>query len=86
MPRISAFYGIVIAVYFREHGLPHFHAKYAGQEASVAIETLEVLAGSLPDRALRLVREWAALHQEQLEENWRRAREDEPLDAIPPLP
>jgi len=56
MPRISEFYGIVIAMYYAEHGVPHFHARYAGQEASVAIETLEVLAGSLPERALRLVR------------------------------
>jgi hypothetical protein len=24
--RISEFYGIVIAPYYREHGVPHFHA------------------------------------------------------------
>ncbi len=36
-----------------EHGVPHFHAIYAGDDASIAIETetLELLAGSLPDRA-----------------------------------
>jgi hypothetical protein len=45
MPRISEFYGIAIAMYYAEHGVAHFHALYAGQEASVAIETLEVLAG-----------------------------------------
>jgi hypothetical protein len=28
MPRISSFYGIVIAMYYREHGVPHFHALY----------------------------------------------------------
>lgn len=61
MPRISEFYGIAIAMYYAEHGVPRFHALYAGQEASIAIATLEVLAGSLPDRALRLVREWATL-------------------------
>ena len=37
VPRVSAFYGIVIAMYFDEHGVPHFHARYAGQQASVAI-------------------------------------------------
>ena len=45
MPRLSAFYGIVIAMYHREHGLRHFHAVYAGQRASIALETLEVLDG-----------------------------------------
>jgi Domain of unknown function (DUF4160) len=85
VPRISEFYGIVIAMYFEEHGVPHFHALYAGQEVSVSIETLEVLAGSLTDRAVRLVREWAALHQAELEANWDRAREGQPLRRIPPL-
>jgi hypothetical protein len=50
MPRISAFYGIAITMYYAEHGVPHFHALYAGQDASTAIETLEILGGSLPDR------------------------------------
>ena len=86
MPRISRFYGIVIAMYFREHGRPHFHAVYAEHEATVAIDTLELLAGSLPDRALRLVREWGELHRDEIAANWRRAREDEPLEAIAPLP
>jgi hypothetical protein len=44
-------------MYYAEHGVAHFHALYAGQDASIAIESLEVLAGSLPERALRLVRE-----------------------------
>jgi hypothetical protein len=61
VPRISEFYGIAIAMYYAEHGVPHFHALYAGQDAAIAIESLEMLAGALPDRALRLVREWAEL-------------------------
>ncbi|MGH2720718.1 MAG: DUF4160 domain-containing protein [Actinomycetota bacterium] len=86
MPRISAFYGIVIAMFYEEHGVPHFHAQYAGQRASIAITDLDVLAGALPDRALRLVREWAALHRRELEENWSRARDHAPLQPIVPLP
>jgi Domain of unknown function (DUF4160) len=39
-------------------GRPHFHARYADGEASIEIETLGVLAGGLPQRALRLVKEW----------------------------
>jgi len=86
MPRISEFYGIAIAMYYAEHGIPHFHALYAGRDASIVIETLEVLGGSLPERALRLVREWATLHRAELEADWQRARDGQPLDRIPPLP
>ena len=86
VPRISEFYGIVIAMYYREHGVPHFHATYAGETIVVAIETGDVLAGSVPARALRLVQEWAELHREELRRNWGRAREDAPLDRIDPLP
>jgi hypothetical protein len=46
----------------------------------------EIVGGSLPDRALRLVREWATLHREELEADWRLAREGQPLERIPPLP
>jgi hypothetical protein len=85
MPRISEFYGIVITMYCAEYGVPHFHALYSGEDASVAIETLEVLAGSLPDRGLRLVREWATLHRAELEADWQHARAGEPLERISPL-
>ena len=43
MPRISAFYGIVIAMYCEEagrHHAAHFHAFYGEQEASIGIESL----------------------------------------------
>jgi hypothetical protein len=30
VPRISAFYGIVIEMYFGDHPPPHFHARYGG--------------------------------------------------------
>ena len=43
VPRLSAFYGIVITMYFRDHPPPHFHAHYAEHEAVIAIETLSVV-------------------------------------------
>lgn len=46
MPTICAFYGIVIQMYWADHGPPHFHALYAEHEALIAIETLEVLQAS----------------------------------------
>jgi hypothetical protein len=86
MPRISSFYGIAIYMYWdeRHHGRPHFHARYAGQAASIAFDG-KVIAGSLPRRALVLVREWAALRGEQLAANWERARRAEPLELVDPL-
>ena len=45
-------------VYFRDHAPPHFHAQYAGEEAVIAIADGRVIRGEIPDRALRLVREW----------------------------
>ena len=86
MPRISAFYGIIISMYFNEHSPPHFHAAYAEFEAAITIETLEIMEGRLPHRALSLVLEWASLHREQLRRNWDRARSRLPLDKIEPLP
>ena len=86
VPRISAFYGIVISMNYREHPPPHFHVSYAGYEATIELATLEVYAGGLPSRALRLVREWARLHRDELGENWARARQHRPLRTIEPLP
>ncbi len=63
MPRISSFYGIVIWMYHDEAhhtGRPHFHATYA-ERGLDRDETLEVLGGGMPKRALRLIREWADL-------------------------
>jgi hypothetical protein len=87
VPRISFFYGIAIWMYWNEgvHARPHFHARYAGQVASIDFSG-EVIAGALPRRALALVAEWTALHQDELLANWERARREEPLEPIGPLP
>jgi hypothetical protein len=69
MPRIAAFYGIVIAMYFADHEPPHFHVIHGEYRALVAIEPIRVLAGSLPRRAESMVFEWAARHQTELAED-----------------
>ena len=85
MPEISRFLGIVIAIYWQEHGVPHFHAKYSGQRASFAIEDLRRLEGSLPPRVMGLVLEWASLHREDLMADWKLAKDKKPLRPIEPL-
>ncbi len=86
MPRISYFYGITVRMYWneRDHPVPHFHAEYGGEYASIAVDGT-VLAGSLPIRALRLVGDWAQLHHDELLANWQRVRNHEPPARIDPL-
>jgi hypothetical protein len=86
MPRISAFYGIVIAMFFDDHPPPHFHARYGNHQAQIVIATGEVLHGFLPRRALNLVQEWTELHRDELSADWERAEREEPLATIEPLP
>jgi hypothetical protein len=85
VPTISRFYGITIQMFFKEHGVPHFHARYGGQVAVFTIESLERIRGKLPRRAEHLIREWADLHRDELLRNWEQARAGKPLAPIEPL-
>jgi hypothetical protein len=84
MPEISRFLGIVIGIFYSEHGVAHFHAVYGEHEISVEVESGKI-HGQFPARALRLVLEWANLHKEELIENWQLARQGQPLRRIAPL-
>jgi hypothetical protein len=84
MPEISRFLGIVIAMYYRDHNPPHFHAKYGGYEVVVYIED-GVVEGRFPRRALSHVLEWYALHRQELLEDWSLAMQRKPLNRIDPL-
>lgn len=85
MPEICRFYGIIIKMYFDDHPPPHFHAEYAEYEGMITIDSLHMFSGSLPPRAIRLVKEWAVLHQDELRVLWHMARQSQPLSKIDPL-
>jgi len=85
MPEISRFYGVVVRMYYDEHAPPHFHVYYQDSTATVLIDTMAVLRGDLPRRALSLVSEWALAHREELRQNWNLAERGESLIPIPPL-
>lgn len=85
MPELSRFFGVVIAIYYADHQPPHFHVRYGDQKAVIEIEALTLLRGRLTPRAFGLVMEWSAAHQDELRENWDRARRHEPLEPIEPL-
>lgn len=85
MPTISQFFGIVIRMYFDDHGPPHFHAYYGEHSVIMEIESLRVRAGALPRRAMAMVLEWAAEHREDLRADWRLAEAHRPLRQVKPL-
>jgi hypothetical protein len=51
MPVIARFYGILIKMYFKEHGVPHFLALYGEHNGVFEIDSLEMIEGDLPNRA-----------------------------------
>lgn len=59
-----------IAVYSREHGVPHFHVEGAGYRCSVTIETFEVIVGGAPVAVLRAALDWAKAHRTELMRIW----------------
>ena len=57
MPVVSTFFGIVVRMFYLEHGVAHFHAEYQGQQATFTFDG-ERLAGNISSKsALRLIRE-----------------------------
>ena len=67
------------------HNRPHFHAYYQNDVVVVAVDTIEVIAGSLPRRQGRLVEAWAELHQEELIADWHRLQAGQAPLPIAPL-
>jgi hypothetical protein len=88
MPEIARFFGIIIRMYVEAggpHSRPHLHAYYQEEVAVYAIDSIDLLAGSLPRTQLRLVEAWAELHQQELLTNWHRLQEGLSPVKIEPL-
>ena len=83
MPVLSRFYGIVIRMYFiqAEHNPPHVHAIYGDHVAAITIQDAQILEGSLPPKALSMVREWIGLHRDELLTVWN----SQEFQAVEPL-
>ena len=81
MPEVTRFYGIVIKLFFGDHPPPHFHAMYGEYNALFGIETLEMMEGDLPERAKKMVLEWAAAYQTELKKMWNA----QDFHKLPPL-
>ncbi|MGI4877628.1 MAG: DUF4160 domain-containing protein [Janthinobacterium lividum] len=59
-----------IAIYGRDHGVPHFHIEGAEFRCSVSIASFEVIVGTVPATILDDVLDWARLNQVQLVQTW----------------
>ena len=67
------------------HHRPHLHAYYQEDVGVYAIDTIELIAGRLPQRQQRLVEAWAELHQEELLVDWERLQSGQVPFKIDPL-
>lgn len=88
MPELSRFFGIIIRMFVEfnvPHHTPHFHAYYQDDVAIYGIDPVELIAGSLPRRQLRLVEAWAELHQAELLTAWQRLQAGRKAQPIEPL-
>lgn len=88
MPELSRFFGIIIRMYLEagvEHNLAHFHAYYQDDAAVFGIKDVELIAGSLPRKQLRLTEAWAELHQEELLKDWELLQSGRSPKSIEPL-
>jgi hypothetical protein len=81
MPVVSMFYGIMIKIFFNDHNPPHIHAVYGEYNALIDINTLELIEGDLPPRALNLVKEWGNSYKDILIEMWNK-KEFKKLPAL----
>jgi len=85
MPTICNFEGIKITMYYFDHHPPHFHAEYGEEAASVGIDPIGIIEGSLSRRIRAKVFEWAAIHQAEPRANWELVRAHRQLLDIAPL-
>lgn len=60
-------------MYFQasEHNPPHLHVVYGDDTAEISLSTFEILEGHLPNNALRLVRKWMRINQDELLKMWK---------------
>jgi len=85
MPTISAFYGLIIQMFFKDHAPAHFHVKYAEYKAIIDIKNLKLIEGKLPRRALGLALDWDELHQAELLADWQLCQDMQNPKPIAPL-
>lgn len=59
-----------IAVYGRDHGVPHFHIEGPDLRCSVSIASFDLIVGTVPAAVLAEALDWARPHQALLMQTW----------------
>lgn len=88
MPTISMFYGIIVAIFFKDsgrHNAPHIHVRYQNNKASVSIENGALFAGEFPAKQLKMVEAWIEIHRDEWMADWELAVAGEEPYRIAPL-
>jgi len=85
MPIISAFFSIIIRMFYKEHEPAHFHAEHRGNQAKFSFDGV-LLAGEIRSRKAReRIRTWALAHRVELDANWANMKAGRALESIAPL-
>lgn len=67
------------------HHVAHFHAYCQDEIGIFSIDPVELIAGSMQRRQIRLVEAWAELHQAELLADWERLQMGQRPAPIEPL-
>ncbi|HAO22762.1 MAG: hypothetical protein BWK80_22030 [Desulfobacteraceae bacterium IS3] len=70
MPRIAFFFGISIYMYMDDHGIPHCHGIYGDYAGSFNIEDGELIAGEMPPKQAKKIKEFISANKAELMEQW----------------
>lgn len=87
MPALSMFYGIIVRMQSEKggkHNKPHIHALYGDDEIVVATNG-EVLEGKIPNKQLKILLAWMAIHEDELNANWKLLSNGDGYFKIEPL-
>lgn len=85
MPQICYFYGITIYIQFLDHNPPNIHCVYQGLKAIYSISSGQLLAGKMPNKADKLIREWVKIRNKDLIKVWELASSGQQIFPLMPL-
>ena len=87
MPALSMFFGIIVRMQSERgdrHNKPHIHALYGENEIVVGVDG-EILEGDFPNKQLKLLLAWIAIHEDELKANWELLSKGDGYFKIEPL-
>lgn len=67
-----------------QHKMPHIHAEYQGQEAVFDLDG-NLLEGDFPSKQRKMIVAWIAIHEDDLNANWRLLSDGQQSFKIEPL-